>query len=55
MANFETTTLALPGLEPGVLLIDDVDSPLAPDDAAVLIALFQRAQRIADFHHRLRC
>jgi hypothetical protein len=41
MANFGFATLALPRLESGVLLIDDVDSSLAPDYAAVLIALFE--------------
>src|SRR5579871_1827268 len=43
---------ALPRLEARVLLVDHVDAPLAPDDAAVLVALLERAQRIADFHGR---
>src|ERR1700755_2322751 len=41
---------ALARLEPRIDLVDDVDAPLAPHDAAVLVALFQRLQRIGDLH-----
>src|SRR5438067_7488897 len=44
---------ALAGLEAGIGLVDDVDAPLAPHDAAVLVALLQRLQRIGDLHDRV--
>jgi hypothetical protein len=31
-------------LEPGILLVDHVNATFAPDDTAVLVALFKRAQ-----------
>ena len=44
------TGLALTRLHARVLLVDDVDAPLAADDAVVAIALHQVFQRIDDFH-----
>src|SRR6266436_1380158 len=44
------TGSALARLIPGVGLVDDVGAPLAAHDAAVLVALFQRFQRIDDLH-----
>src|SRR5262249_5765917 len=41
---------ALARLIPRVGLVDDVGAPLAAHDAAVLVALFQRFQRIDDLH-----
>src|SRR5437762_4456721 len=41
---------ALAGLEARIGLVDDVDASLAPHDAAVLVALLQRLQRIGDLH-----
>src|SRR5690349_13704690 len=41
---------ALAGLEARVRLVDHVDAALAPDDAAVLVALLQCLQRIGDLH-----
>src|ERR1700732_978289 len=41
---------ALARLEARIDLVDDVDAPLAPHDAAILVALFQRLQRIGDLH-----
>src|SRR5437867_1309180 len=41
---------ALARLIARVGLVDDVGAPLAAHDAAVLVALFQRFQRIDDFH-----
>src|SRR5260370_26791764 len=43
---------ALARLVSWVLLVDDVSSPLAADDAAVLVAFFKRLQRIDDLHVR---
>src|SRR5438477_3528081 len=42
--------LALACLEARIGLVDDVDPPLAPHDAAVLVALLQRLQRIGNLH-----
>jgi len=42
--------LTLARLEAGVLLVDDIGPAAAPDDAAVLVALLERTERIADFH-----
>jgi hypothetical protein len=42
--------LALPGFEPGILLVDDIDPAFAADDAAVLVTLLERAEGIANFH-----
>src|SRR5438270_11294206 len=42
--------LALACLEARIGLVDDVDAPLAPHDATVLVALLQRLQRIGDLH-----
>src|SRR5690242_5509513 len=47
---FRRRCLSLAGLEARVLLVDDVRPPLPPDDAAVFVALLERAQRIADLH-----
>src|SRR5438046_6415985 len=44
---------ALARLEARIGLVDDVDAPLAPHDAAVLVALLQRLQRIGDLHDRV--
>src|SRR2546430_2184509 len=41
---------ALARLEARIDLVDNVDAPLAPHDAAVLIALLQGLQRIGDLH-----
>src|SRR5262249_51893968 len=41
---------ALARLIPRIGLIDDKDAPLAPYDAAVLVAFLQRLQRIDDLH-----
>src|SRR5215467_2122544 len=46
---------ALPRLVPRVGLVDDVDAPLPPHDAAALIALLQRLKRIDDLHARIPC
>jgi hypothetical protein len=42
--------LTLARLETGVLLVDDIGPAAAADDAAVLVAFLERAERIADFH-----
>jgi hypothetical protein len=42
--------LTLAGFEPGVLLIDDIDPALAADDAAVLVTLLERTERVANLH-----
>src|SRR5690242_13156177 len=42
--------LSLAGLEARVLLVDDVGAALAADDAAVLVTLLQRTERVADLH-----
>jgi len=34
-------------------LVDDIDAPLAAHDTAVLVALFQRLQRIDNLHARI--
>src|ERR1700730_6381965 len=44
--------LALARLAARVHLVDHVDAPLAPHDAAVLVALLQCLQRVGDFHDR---
>ena len=41
---------ALTRLEAGIALVDDVNAPLAADDAAVLVALLQRFEGIGDLH-----
>ena len=41
---------ALPGLEPALGLVDDIDPPLAPHDPVVAMAAAQRFQRVANFH-----
>src|SRR5258708_7145047 len=41
---------ALARLEPRIDLVDQIDAPAAPHDAAVLVALLQRLQRIDDLH-----
>src|SRR6185312_5345900 len=41
---------ALAGFEPRVRLVDDVGAAAAAHDLAVLVALFQRFQRVSDFH-----
>jgi hypothetical protein len=41
---------ALTGLEPRVHLVDDVGAASAAHDLAILVALFQRFQRVGDFH-----
>ena len=38
------------GLVARIRLVDDIDATLPPDDAAVLVALLQRLQRIGDLH-----
>jgi hypothetical protein len=43
---------ALARFEPGMSLVDDIDAPFAAHDATVLVALFQRLQRIDDLHAR---
>src|SRR5580692_9399996 len=46
---------ALARLEAGVLLVDDVGAAAAADDAAVLVALLQGLEGIADLHgHTVR-
>src|SRR5690349_8759426 len=45
---------ALARLEAGVLLVDDIDAALPPNNAAVLVPALERAQRIANFHPGLR-
>src|ERR1051325_3023687 len=48
--GFRSGGSALAGLEARIGFVDDVDAPLAPHDAAVLVALFQRLERIGDLH-----
>src|SRR5712671_767760 len=45
--------LALAGLEARIGLVDDVDAALAAHDAAVLVALLERLQRIGDLHDQV--
>jgi hypothetical protein len=45
-------TLALAGLVALLHLIDDVNAPLAPDQAIGPVAIAQRFQRITNFHGR---
>jgi hypothetical protein len=42
--------LSLAGLKAGILLVDDIDPAFAAVDAAVLVALLERAEGIANFH-----
>jgi hypothetical protein len=42
--------LTLAGFEPRILLVDHVDAALAADDAAVLVTLLERTERITDLH-----
>src|SRR6185437_12298904 len=42
--------LTLARLEAGILLVNDVHTALAAYDAAVLVALLERAERVANFH-----
>ena len=44
------SSLALPGLEPAVGLVDDVDAAAPSHDLRVLVALLQRLQRANDLH-----
>lgn len=48
--RFGRARLALAGFEARVRLVDDIDAPLAPNDLAVRMALFERFQGRADFH-----
>src|SRR5262249_43638534 len=41
---------ALARLVARIGLVDDVDAPFAAHDAAVLVAAFERLQRVDDFH-----
>src|SRR5258708_9137947 len=50
MTTIGRAASALARLEAGIDLVDDVDASLAPHDAAVLVALLQRLQRIGDLH-----
>jgi hypothetical protein len=43
---------ALSGLVSGIGLVDHVDAPFAPHDAAVLVPCLERFERILDFHGR---
>jgi hypothetical protein len=45
--------LALTGLHPRVLLVDDVDPAMATHDAAILVASFRGFQGVTDLHHKL--
>jgi hypothetical protein len=45
--------LALTGLHPRVLLVDDVDPAMATHDAAILVASFRGLQGVTDLHHKL--
>ena len=42
--------LTLAGFEPRILLVDHVNAALAADDAAVLVTLLERAERVANLH-----
>jgi hypothetical protein len=42
--------LTLTGFEPRILLVDHVNAALAADDAAVLVTLLERTERITDLH-----
>src|SRR5690349_19200849 len=42
--------LTLTGFEPRILLVDHVHAARAADDAAVLIALLERTEGVADLH-----
>jgi hypothetical protein len=46
----EPGDLALTGFEPGVGLVDDVNTTLATDNLVVAMALHQTLEGIADFH-----
>ena len=41
---------ALPCVEAGILLVDDVDTALAAHQAVLAVACLQRFERILDFH-----
>jgi hypothetical protein len=46
----KASPLALTRFEAGVFLVDHVGPATAADDAAIFVALLERAERVANFH-----
>ena len=46
---------ALTGLETALRLVDDIDAALTAHDAAIAMALLERAERIANLHWSFLC